>query len=57
MTLGYLPAASEASLTMSWLARLQRGKQAEKSRERARIHLWEFEGGSLARASYESGTP
>ena len=55
MTLGYFPAASDASLTMSWLARLQRGRQAEKSRERARIHLWEFEGGSLAHVPCESG--
>ena len=52
MTLGYLRAESDAVLTMSWLARLQRGKQAEKSRERARLHLWEFEGGSLCALSH-----
>jgi len=39
-------APSNALLTMSWLARLRRGRQAEAAREHARLSAWESEGGS-----------
>ena len=45
----YKPAPSNAVLTMSWLARIRRGVQAEEARESARVKLWEYEGGALAR--------
>jgi hypothetical protein len=37
---------SNALLTMSWLARLRRSRQAEAAREHARLSAWESEGGS-----------
>ena len=49
----YIAAPSTASLTMSWLRRLQRAQHAEKAREHARFDLWESEGGSLSAIPYE----
>jgi hypothetical protein len=48
-------ASSDATLTMSWLARLGRAMRAERAREHARIGIWEYEGGSLfqPRSGYE----
>jgi hypothetical protein len=47
MTHGYKSAPSNALLTMSWLARLHRGRKAAAAREHARLGVWESEGGSL----------
>jgi hypothetical protein len=42
----YARAPSNVLLTMSWLARLGRRRQAEAAREHARLSAWESEGGS-----------
>ena len=47
MKVNYAGAPSGALLTMSWLARLHRGRQAAAARVHARLHVWESEGGSL----------
>ena len=44
----YLPApAGGVTLAGAWLARLRRSAFAERRRERARLSVWESEGGAL----------